>query len=296
MQDALLTTLSSGRSVINSVTLNSNLVQSYNFSPFIGTFRFYIKDGTRNNQLWLVNEAVRAGVPCASGTFDNTYIARSNWAHDALFKGKTSYFSFKNGVVPFSDLATLAAAIQENPQNAPGNWLRSSPALVPGTTVFADTFVNPQSSYPGLAAPSSSYTRPVIFNRNNQKYGSLPVRALLALSFLTSLPLPSSAATSTSAALSPTPMKESHLQYHLLSLAVQLETGSAFSTSALVQTLATFSSLERALPTIWCFWATGVALLRLTSRRVTSYAPVNSSLQSALICTELPSFTSMGDL
>jgi hypothetical protein len=170
MQDALLTTLDSGRNVINSVTLNSNAVQEFNFSPFLGVYRLYMKDGSRNNQLWLVNELRQAGVPCASATFDNTYVARSNWGHDALLTGRIGYFSYSNGVKSYGDLANLAAQIQENPQNAPGNWLKSNPVMVPGYTAFDDTFVNPPVTRPSIAGPSPLYTRPVIFNGNNQKY------------------------------------------------------------------------------------------------------------------------------
>jgi hypothetical protein len=174
MQDALLTTMDASRSVINSATLNSNAVQEYNFSPFQGTYRFYMKDGSHNNQLWLVNEIRQAGVPCASATFDNSYVGRSNWGHDALLTGSVAYFSFSNGVQPYGSLANLAAAIQENPQNAPGNWLKSNPVMVPGYTAFDDTFVNPAVTRPAIAGPGPQYTRPVMFNRNAQTYRPLP--------------------------------------------------------------------------------------------------------------------------
>jgi hypothetical protein len=170
MQDALLTTMDASRSVINSANLNSNAVQEYNFSPFQGTYRFYMKDGTHRDQLWLVNEIRQAGVPCASATFDNSYVGRSNWGHDALLTGRIGYFSFSNGVQPYGSLASRAATIQENPQNAPGNWLTSNPVMVPGYTVFDDTFVNPPVTRPAIAGPSPMYTRPVMFNRNEQTY------------------------------------------------------------------------------------------------------------------------------
>jgi hypothetical protein len=219
MQDALVTTLDSSRNVINTVTLNSNAVQQFSFSPFIGTFRLYMKDGTRNNQLWLASEVRRASVPCASATFDNTFIAKSNWGHDALFSGQIGYFSFQNGVAPYGDLATLATVIQENPQNAPGNWLRANPVMVPGYTVIADTFVNPQSSLPALAAPSARYTRPLIFTRNNQKCRSLPHAAH---SPTTPHPPhhPLLAVTLTSAEPSPTPTTEYPMLYLSPSLAM----------------------------------------------------------------------------
>jgi len=170
MQDSLVTTLDSSRNVINSVTLNRNMVQEFNFSPFTSAFRLYIKDGTRNNQLWLANEVRSANVPCASATFDNTFVGRSNWGHDALLTGSIGYFSFTSGVQPYSDLATLAAQVQENPQNAPGNWLKSNVVMVPGYSVFADIFVNPAVTLAALAPPGPRYTRPAVFNRNNQNY------------------------------------------------------------------------------------------------------------------------------
>lgn len=170
MQDALVTTMDSSRNVINSVTLNRNAVQEFNFSPFVATYRLYMKDGTRNNQLWLVNSVSAANVPCASATFDNTYVGRSNWGHDALLTGSMRYFSFTNGVQSYGDLATLAAQVQENPQNAPGNWMKSSAVMVPGYSTFADIFVNPPTTRATLAPPALMYTRPVVFNRNNQNY------------------------------------------------------------------------------------------------------------------------------
>ncbi len=174
MQDALLTTLDAGRTVINSVTLNANRQQEFRFSPFVGAHRLYLRDGSRNNQLYLVNEVREANVPCASATFDNTFVAKSNWGHDALFTGAISYFSFTNGVQSYADLANLAAEIQANPQNAPGNWLKSNVVLAPGYTSFDKTFANPAVSRATLAPPGPMYTRPAMFSRNNQKYCCLP--------------------------------------------------------------------------------------------------------------------------
>jgi hypothetical protein len=161
--------MDSSRNVISTVTLNSNAVQEFRFAPYVGTFRVYMQDGSRNNQLYLVSESRQANVPCGNAIFDNSFVGRSNWGHDALFSGQIGYFSYTSGVLSYGALANLAAAIHENPQNAPGNWLKSNPVLVPGFTAFDDVFTNPANTRPAIAAPAAMYLRPVIFDRSRQK-------------------------------------------------------------------------------------------------------------------------------
>jgi hypothetical protein len=205
-QDALVTLMDSGRNVVQSATLNSNAVQQFNFAPYAGVYRFYMMDGSHRNQLWLVNEVRQANVPCASASFDHTYVARSNWGHDALFSGRIGYFSFQNGVMSYGAAANLASQVWQAPQSAPGNFLRTNAIMVPGYMNFNDVFVNPANTRPQIGK-GGLFKRPAMFNRDLQKCTRPPAPPC-------SPPPPhpyTPAATSTSAAQWPSPTRASPL-------------------------------------------------------------------------------------
>ena len=162
--------MDSRRNVVNTATLNRGPVQQFNFAPYAGVMRFYMQDS--RNGLKLVQEVRRANVPCASASFDHTYVGRSNWGGDALFTGNMGYFSYQSGAMSYGDAASLASAVWQSPQNAPGNFLRTNDIMVPGYTTFDDVFVNPANTRPAIGK-GGLWTRPVMFNRDQSKYDPL---------------------------------------------------------------------------------------------------------------------------
>jgi len=166
-QDALISLMDSRRNVVNTATLNSGPVQQFNFAPYAGVMRLYMQDS--RNGLKLVQEVRRANVPCASASFYHTYVGRSNWGGDALFTGSIGYFSYQSGAMSYGDAASLASAVWQSPQNAPGNFLRTNDIMVPGYTTFNDVFVNPANTRPAIGK-GGLWTRPVMFNRDQSNY------------------------------------------------------------------------------------------------------------------------------